>query len=335
MAYYTQKKEHDYKSIERDLADAVFDEKNVVLLYGHEDYLVRSYEKRLKDIFVEPAAEELDHVKLEGGDITVDDIISHCDTLPMLSGRRVVSISDYPALKNSKGPSTKEDDKTSEVTRLAGYLENIPSTTLIIFTNDSISKSKSLYKRITKVGKAYDFDRLDRTDLASFIKKRFKAEGKIADSAVIREIMNITGYFDRDSEYDLNGIAGDVVKISSFSHEDKITQSDVSSVLVTSLETDSFALMDSISAGNRSEAMLLVNNILENGENSFRLLGLVISQYELMLGIREFSERNMDKAAIMNEMGIKSDFRYRKVSGYLGQYSTEKLYDTLKKLYDV
>lgn len=354
MSYNAQKKEHDYKKIEKDLAaaaapppDEIFDGCNVVLMYGHENYLVRSYEKKLKDLYVDPAADELDHVMLEGENISVDDIISHCDTLPMLSKRRVVTIRNYPAIESAPAgqkptgqkPAGQKNEESAiqkeDIKKLSGYIDELPDTTLLIFLCGSVSKNKTLYKKIYGSGKCYDLGRLDRKDLSSFIKKRFKGEGKIAGDEVVKEIINITGYFDRESECNLNEIAGDVIKISSFCHDQIVTPADVSNVLATTLETDAFALLDSLSRGNKSEAMLLTNNILESGESGFRLLGLIISQYELMLGIKEYSERNKSRDEIKNEMGIKSDYRFQKVSGYLGKYSVDDLYSILKKLYDV
>lgn len=342
MAY--KNTEHDYKKLERDMAEGRLDDLKAILLYGHEDYLVKNYEKRIRELYVEPAAAELDFVMLEGVDVTVDDIVSHCDTLPMLSRKRVVAINNHPALmpssktselKKADDSDLTDEDIKNDIKSLADYLEDIPESALIIFVCSSVDTRKMLSKKIIKTGKSYDFKRLDRKDMASFIKKRFRGEGKHADDAVVREIINTTGYFDRDSDYDLNGIAGDVVKIASFSQGSEVTSADVSSVLSTTLETDAFALLDSLSRGDKSESMLLINNIIGTGESSFRLLGLIISQFELMLGIKEFSMQNMDKKEIMNELGVNSEFRYRKVSGFTGNFSVDKLNDILKKLYEV
>lgn len=343
MAY--KQKEHDYKRIENDIKEGNLSGQKVILLSGHEDYLVKSYEKRIRDIYVNPAAAELDYVMLEGEDTSVDQIISHSDTLPMISEKRVVTIRNYPGLLpasksfESKSSESKSEDSSanndSDVKSLISYIDNIPQTTLLIFICERLSAGKALSKKISKEGKSYNFDRLDRKDLSSFIKKRFKSEGKLADDQVVREIMNATGYFERDSDYNLNGIAGDVTKIASFAAEVNVTPSDVSNVLSTSLETDAFALLDTLSRGETGDAMLLINNIMETGESSFKLLGLIISQFELMLGIKEYSLRGKSKNEIMNEMGIKSEFRYRKVEGYISDYSVDQLENILKKLYEV
>jgi DNA polymerase-3 subunit delta len=337
MAY--KEKEHDYRRIERDIAGDELDQQKVILFYGHEDYLVKSYEKRLKNTYVNPAVSQLDYTLLEGDVTTVDDIISHSDTLPMMSSKRVVTVRNFPGLMPSGGVAALREFGAAtfsdeEVKRLTKYMDDIPSTTLLIFTGSQVDTRKALTKKIIQIGKAYNFTRLERKDLSSFIKKRFKSEGKLADDGVIREIINTTGYFDRDSDYSLNDIAGDITKIASFSSEQVVNPSDVSSVLSTSPETDAFALLDSLSRGNKGDSMLLINNIMGTGESGFKLLGLIISQFELMLGIKEYSQRNMDKAAIMNEMGVKSDYRYKKVSEYTSKYSIEKLSSILQSLYD-
>ena len=340
MAY--KEKEHDYKKLEKDLTDGRIDELKAVLLFGHEDYLIKFYEEKIRNLYIEPAASKLDYVMLDGESATADEIISHGDTLPMLSTKRIVAVRNHPFVtsavkKNSSGNTNGEKTFVSDddVKRLTEYMEDIPETTLLVFLAEKIDTRKALSKKIAKVGKSYNFDRLDRKGLASFIRKRFKEEDKKVSDSVVKEIINATGYFDRDSDYNLNGIAGDIVKIASFSNDREITEADVSSVLTTSLETDAFALLDVLSKGNKGDALLLLNNILDAGESGFKLLGLIISQFELMLGIKEYSARNMNKAEIMNEMGIKSEFRYKKVSAYTNLYSIEKMNGILKSLYEV
>lgn len=338
MAYKQQ--EHDYKRLERNLAQNIFDNIKVVVLYGHEDYLVKSYEKKIQNLFIQPAAANLDYTRLDGENVAVDTIISHLETLPMLSAKRVVTIENYPALKpsgRSADTSTGDGDyfKEADIKKLIEYIKDIPETAVLVFISDQIDTRKSLSKALKNEGEIYNFDKLDRKDIGAFIKKRFRIEEKVADDSIIKEIINTSGYFDRDSEYNLNNVVNDIIKISSFSKDNVITSADVSNVMSTSLETDAFALLDSLSSGNKGDAMLLINNIMGTGESGFKLLGLIISQFELMLGIKEYSVRDMNKSQIMNELGIKSEFRYKKVSQYLSNYSVDKLEDILKSLYSV
>lgn len=338
MAY--PPKEHDYKRLEGDIKDNSLDQIKAIILYGHEDYLVKTYEKRIRSLFVDSACEAIDYVRLEGSSTSVEDIINHLETLPMMSQKRVVTIDNYPALSSSGksgGGETENKNLMAEedIKKLSEYVDSISETSLLVFIGDTVDTRKSLSKKIAKIGKIYNFEKLERKDLTSFIKKRFRAEGKVADDSVIREIINSTGYYDRDSEYNLNAIANDILKIASFCKDTQVTQADVSSVLATTLETNAFAFIDSLGKGNSNDAMLLVNNIMGTGESAFKLLGLIISQYELMLGIKELTLRNMNKSQILNELGIKSEYRYKKVSENLNKYSDHDLEDILKDLYDV
>lgn len=338
MAY--PKKEHDYKRLEEDLKSDELTNVRAIILYGHEDYLVKSYGKRIKNLYINPACEELDYIRLDGNTTSVETIINHLETLPMMSQKRVVAIDNYPALSQATGIGDAEKEnkdffQEEEIKTLVNYLKDIPETSLLIFLSSSVDTRKSLCKNVNKVGKIYNFEKLDRKDLSSFIKKRFKACDKVADDSVTREIINGTGYFDRDSEYNLNAIANDVIKISSFAKDRIITHADVSGVLAITLETNAFAFIDSLGKGNKNDAMLLVNNILGTGESAFRLLGLITSQYELMLGIKELSIREKGKNEIMNELGISSDYRYKKVSENLNRYTVEDLEIILQNLYNI
>jgi DNA polymerase-3 subunit delta len=348
--------EHAFKTIESDLAGGALRGVRAALLFGEEGYLTDHYEHAIRGLFIAPGMEALDFSRIDwdardvGG--VAANIAAACDTLPMMSERRVVHV-----------PVPVGDEKSlgfADAKSLAKYLENIPDTTLLILTSASIPKTSSLYKAFTAHGRAYEFTRLGRPDLTAFVKSRFKRERASAPPDVVSEIIKVSGYLDRDARSDLFRLGSDIANIISYAkgggdagsgdvgatEADScgsggvgapvcVTLADVAACMGTSIETDVFAMLDAVSAGRKGDAMELLRNITDRGENTFGLLALLTGQFEIMLGYREMKDRRASMGEIMRALGVKSEFRLRKASGFADRYSAERLAGLLQRLYRV
>ena len=189
MAYKSSPaEEHAYKKIDKEIRNNSI--KNLLLLYGKEDYLIRWAINTLIGKYVNEACRDMDFSKIDGTAVTFEQIRDCCETLPFLSEKRVVHLSD---LKLIEGGKTKGLDEDGEKL-LAEYLKNLPEQCMLIITSESADKRKKLYKSISECGSAYEFGELDEKSLKSYIEKRFKESGKNARPAVIEGLIAASGY---------------------------------------------------------------------------------------------------------------------------------------------
>ncbi|MDR0817481.1 MAG: DNA polymerase III subunit delta [Clostridiales Family XIII bacterium] len=326
--------EHSFRKIERDLKSDAFAGARVVLFVGAEGLLAETYERRLRERFVMAAAETLDYARLDGEEVMADDIILACDTLPMMSERRVVSVLHMHGDEKSLASVSAKT--------LASYINDIPSQTLLIITAQTFSKRSALYKQIEKAGLVYAFDRLERGDVSAFIKGRFRRAGLDAPGGVINEILSVSGYLERDSESDLYELDSAVRQIASYAAgvggagaTGQVTMADVAACMGTSTETNVFALLDAVSAGRKGDAIELVLNITARDENTFGLIALLTGQFEIMLGYREMKEQKKSIPEIAKALNIKSEWRLRKAAGFADKYQVRRLMELLDRLYRV
>ncbi|MDR1028078.1 MAG: hypothetical protein LBL63_01520, partial [Clostridiales Family XIII bacterium] len=155
---------HGFRQIERDMKADGFRGVRTTLLYGSEALLTETYERRLAQRFVAPAAALLDFTRFDAEETDADDVIAACDTLPMVSEKRVVVVAGFPADEKSH--------TSPKAARLAEYLPSVPDSTLLIVTATAFPKRPTLYRSIAANGRAYEFGRLDREDLFAFVKGR-------------------------------------------------------------------------------------------------------------------------------------------------------------------
>ncbi len=320
MAGYTGSKkaeQHSYKKIQTEIkADTL---KNIMLLYGREKYLIRWACGEIKKRYVTPAAETFDFIKIDGITADVGEVTDACETMPMLSEKKVVLVEDF-------------DESSGRGDELAEYLKKFPETAVLLLLCEDIDKRKKLYKAAAKYGAAYDFERLDAPLLRSFISKRFRSSKKEFDPDLTSFFIEMSGYYDKDSDYTLDNLVNDIDKTVAHSGS-RITADDIANTVAGNVSRDVFAFTDAMAAGRKGEALQILHSLLEYGENVFKLLGLICSQYETILAVNEMKSDGMNLAQMRETLGIH-EFRIKKAFGPASKYDAQGLRRVLMKAYE-
>ena len=319
MAYQKKAPQvHAFKRIQKDLGDDSL--KNILLFYGREDYLIRWSAEQVKARYVNPAVEVFDFMKLDGAECTAGDIRDACETMPMMSERRVVLVSGF--LMNGEGAE-----------ELEAYFADFPPTTVLILAASEVDKRRKLFKTIRSQGAEYDFDRLDQGLLSSFIIKNLRNSGRSFDPDVPGMIAEASGYYDKDSTYTLDNLLNDLAKIVSHSGA-RIGAADVEETIAGNQARDVFAFSDALAAGRKGEALSLLSVLLSYGENEFKLLGLICSQFEVLLLVREMQDAGLSSGDLHSQTGIH-EFRIKKALPLARRYTASRLRRILMKAYEV
>ena len=325
-----QQKEHAYRRIQRDLDSGKLP--GVVLLYGREQYLVDWAIDRALSLYINPVAKTMDYTFIDEDDLDnqslSDAVIAASETLPLFSEKRVVVVR---AGKVFTGDTGKDAEK------IADYIKDIPDTTLLIFRSDEVNGTKKLPKAISNCGRLYEFDGLPREDLNSFVAKRFKAAGLEVPNSVMRIIIEETGYFNRDSDYNLYTLNNDVTKMIALAKAEGVatlTEEIARQTIEGDIESSSIDFMNFLCAGEKNKAFKLLNNILDEDNDAFGLIGFMVSQFELLLGIRQLIDAKVAPSIIQSKLNIPK-WRYDKLRPYAQRMTASKIKDILKKIYEI
>ena len=108
------------KTIDNDIKTGQL--KQVYLLYGEEQYLIRQYRDKLKKAMV-AEDDTMNFSSFEGNDINQKEIIDLAETLPFFADRRMILIEDSGLFKKS-------------AEELAHYMASVPETTCFVFVED-------------------------------------------------------------------------------------------------------------------------------------------------------------------------------------------------------
>ncbi len=329
--YKAAKEEHAYKIIQKDLKGDNLP--SVILLFGKEQFLVEWARKQIVGKYVNSASSVLDLTIIDEEDtITniVETIIESCETLPLLSTKKVVIVNNTQLLKSSE----KQDSKSSELNRLCDYLTNIPDSTCLIFVSDSVDKKRKLPKAIQKNGKLYDFNQLDRKELISFAEKRFKGAGIKVPSRTMDYLIDTTGYFNKESDYDLYTFSNDITKMIALAEDGLLRDSDIKDTVESDVETFIFTLMNSISEGRKDKAFSMLHNIVSDRNDVSGIVAMIVGQFEIMYSIKELLNDGAPDRIIVEKLNIK-EARLRILKPFISKYSLPELKRALISAYEI
>jgi DNA polymerase-3 subunit delta len=318
MAGDNRAQTHAYKRIAADISGGNI--ASPLLLFGKEQFLVRWAVGLITDKYVEPSLRILDLAGLDGAAVDADAVVRHCETLPFGASKRIVVLADLPCLTGDAAKSSARFDEDA----FLAYLGRLPDTCMLILTSEGVDKRKKLYKTISKSGGVYEFTSLDPPLLRAFVEKRLRDAGKRASASVIREFTDMTGYLGRDSEYTLYHLENDLKKLTAHCEGDEVRLSDVNAVMEAGPDLNAFALADAVSRGRRSEAFGLLAGMLSSGESVYRLLALLLSQFELLLSVREMMDEGFAKGRMQSELGVH-EYRLRMAIEVAARFDTATL----------
>ncbi|NLY82557.1 MAG: DNA polymerase III subunit delta [Clostridiales bacterium] len=327
---YGKRKEPGFRDFNKQITKNSL--KNVILLYGKEDFLIKWAIDKIIDKYINKDYKQLDVIKLDGDIASVDEIIMNAGTYSMLSDKRIVIIRNYLPLykKVVKDFNDREEEK------LLSINEKCNGETLVIFYLDS-DKSEEMIKTgkdLAKISDNFLFDKLDERELLSFIKKRFDASGLNYGNNIINYCVEISGYLNKESDYYLIDLVNDINKMIELSDEGEITEKEVNLSVLGSNDRYIFNLLDAICTNDKKTAMNIAVNRIKNDDNVFQMLSLITSQFEIMYDISQMEADRIPVYKISEELGINK-YRFNKAYTQSQKFAKDVLKENLILLYDI
>lgn len=326
--YRDKKQKRSFKEFAKELKEDKLN--NCILMYGQEQYLVKWAVDTLVSKFVNPGALAMDYIVFDDENASASEIITSCETFSMFSEKRVVWVKNYKALSSSGYRGYNEND----IGNLVEYVKNVNPGTFLIFSSEEISEKIKITEAIVKNASIFEYSRLERGELTSFANKRFKSCGVSLSPAVMKALIDETGYFNKESDYRLFNFENDILKVVAHSDGRLITMDDVKNAVSGDLDTFVFDLMDGISGNQKDKAFKLLSNKLNGGEDIRPIVALIVSQFENMVSLKELREDGKNFGDIQKKLKI-SEYRLKKMVPYTNRYSLEKLKEILSSAYEI
>ncbi len=324
---YYAKRMTDY---ERFVSDEKNGYSNLLIFCGKEPYLSAWAKDRIIKQNIENSARLMNLTELDELSYSFSELKQSMESLPILGGRRVtvINISDAAFLKS---------DNDNILGLLENYKDDKNYNILILnfLSTDKVNISVKMKKLFT----IYEFKKLKDEDLFSFIHKQLKKKKVFIDDKSIRHLINVSGYLERESDYDLRKLTSDLDKIISYFNQMEVTDSDdikaaIDGVVLGYQESYVFSLIDNIFAKNTSKSIKIFNNIYPLEKDLGRLISLIISSFEIALSIKQLEKDGVNISEAVKILGVNK-FRGETIRKNTVKLSESEIKTTLMKAYKI
>lgn len=274
------------------------------LFEGVEENIKAATLQALRKALLPEGMAELNESVMEAP--ATDAIIAACETLPFLADKRLVIVREHPALL----------DRAEADERLITYIPQVPESAVLVFLcRGKADARKKLYNAFKKRGGVVSFAPLTEQELNAWIIKTFAALGKSADPATASLLAFTVGT-------DTSLLHQEIEKLAALAGErDTVTQEDVRSVAVRSVECTVFEMVDAVVAGQQGKAFALLRDMLSTGSDRLGILAMLLRQYRLMQHIKIMQFDKLSPSDIRQRLGMPSfaaDRCIRQAQGYTG-----------------
>lgn len=295
------------KKLEADIKNGI--RKRVYLLCGPQSLLRNRYRDWLLKIML-PEGDTVNLSKFEGKDINVAEVIDLAETMPFFANKRVILIENSGLFSSS-------------CEELANYMDNIPDSTCIIFSEEKADGRQKLYKAVKQNGTVAEFSDPTEEEIKNFILRRLAKDHRQITGAALNLLMEKCGT-------DLMQISNEVEKLISYTFKkDGIYPEDVENICTTLPEDKVFLMIDEIFKNNFDGAMKYYKDLLILQQSSLGILALLENQLRLLLHIREMDTQHLSTKEMSSELSV-NEFRIKKALPQARRSSKIRIMDGLR-----
>ncbi len=284
--------------------------KAVNLIHGEEEYLVRSFIDKLREVIPLRI--------LWGDELSLEDFIGFISTTGMFAKEEALFI--YMAEEFLKGVKNYKN--------LISHLERSKGKKVFFYVGYKLSDKdlqKEPFLSLSGLGDVIYTGKLDKRKVRELVKNKFQREGIGIEDSALEYLLEATSY-------QLMTLKAETDKLILYGKK-SITLEDVKSMVLAEPELSLFDLSDGLFLKDYEKALNSINSVLMSGTHQLQVLTF-LANYTLKLYIaKTLVEDGWDVEKALSEVDVKHKFQVLNFKKYLTANSIEDLNLLLKKLY--
>ena len=294
----------------------------VYLLKGSEPYLKLNYANLLAGSVVPAGLEVFNYHKLDGETVTMNELVECVEALPAMCERTCVLVHDLDFEKLS------DPDREA----LVDLLSDAPDTCTLIFWQDTVGfpqktkKMKELLALIDEAGAVVDLDARTRQDLVKFVVAECGKSDRVISVYTAEYLIDNVGE-------DMSNLVTEIEKLCNFA-EREITQADIDSVCIRSLEATAFQMIDALLDNQFDRVFRSLGILFDMKTEPMMILGALVSTYSDMYRAKVVAHEGGQQRDLKKlfPQAYKSDFKLRNAFRRAGRFSMPALRKSLELL---
>lgn len=277
-------------------------------LYGPETFYQTEVIQALVQKLITDDNRDFNLETFDARESPVNHWIGSAKTLSFLGGTKLVVV------RNLHEAIPKDQDAEA----LTDYAKSpIPEACLVI-TADKVDRKRKLFKTLTGLKTAVACEAPKENELINWLRKRAEGKSYSLSSAAASFLVNRVGARP-------GVLAKELDKTLLYAGKNKsVSERDVAEVVGESKLENVFALTDALKTKNPEQALRLLNNQIDHGEEPIKILGTIAWQFRMIWEVKHYQSKNLPPNQIAKAMGA-NPFVVNKASQHTRRFSTRQL----------
>ena len=296
----------------------------IYLLYGEETYFLENSVNKIKKNFGE-LINGINYIVID--EKNINQLISNIETPAFGYNKKLIIVKNTGIFKRIIKNKDVNNIKDKLLTYLEENLKTINDTVCIVFIEESVDKTK-LLDFLNKNGKVCNFEKIKPNDIIKKLKQICNSYKVNVEEATLRKLLEVSGTSMQD-------LINEIRKLIEYVGPNGIiTENDIDKLSTKNIESVIFDLTDNLGNKNISEAIEVLNNLINNKEPIQVILITLYRHFKKLYIIKNCEKDNLD---IIENLQLKQNQiflinKYKKQAQYFKIETLEKILYELTKL---
>ncbi len=264
----------------------------ISVFYGKNDFSIDAEISKIRLTVTPEEVREVNSLSLMENTVTKSEFLSAVLTVPFMANKRVVIVSNLISKLNSK--KVLDDSEWSDIVE---QLKLVPDSTDLVFREYDFDKRNYLFKKISNLCDIRHFPLLRPNELKQWVTDKVNNMGMTIDLKAVNLIVDFIGS-------DLRTIDSELNKLSLYSDEGLITESDVQVMVAYVKDQSIFRLVDLALEGRNSEALKITQILLNYGSSPNMIVRMMQRQLRLLLIASDLRKRNIKTSEFSQRLSL-------------------------------
>lgn len=301
------------------------------IFYGRDTFSLRRALADLKASLDADGMLESNTSLLDGRQISPQELMAVCDTVPFLAAQRLVIVEGLLARFEASSRSGRRRNKAAPEGDLGPwrllpeYVDRLPPTTTLVLVDEDVSPANPLLAALRPKAKAQHFPPLHLREVPAWVQRRASEVGLALTPRAVTVLANLVGN-------DLWLLASEMDKLAAYANGQRLDEADVHALVGAAREVSIFALVDAIVEGRPQQALRLLRQAIAQGADPPYVFAMVVRQYRNLALARELLDQGARSADIGERLGIRAPFALEKLLAQAERYDLPRLTSAYRRL---
>lgn len=295
----------------------------VYLLIGKESFLMQETVQYIVEAGVLEEEKDFNLSVYDMEETPIETAIEDAETLPFMGEKRVVIVKNPLFLTSEK----KKEKVEHNIDKLEQYIHSPAPYTVLVFMApyEKLDERKKITKLVKKQTEVIEMNSLSDSDTKNWMLDIVEQEQISLEKDAMEELIMLTAG-------DLMMIHQELGKLSTYvGAEGVITSETVRLLVARTLEQNIFDLIEHVIHKRSKDALQIFYDLLKNNEEPIKILSLLVTQFRLILHVKELSNIGYGQQQIANTVKVHP-FRVKLALQQARLFSTDELAHLLMEL---